>query len=644
MADLRRLSQNTGPANTSPCSCADKKDPCNSNCSSGDMLVFLRGAAIPIENFRTIGSLIQELWLGARPSNGIRPRYKQPYHKEGIMKIYDVVPGLEFDEKVDLEKSPAWFLDATHSVPPWTPMFGWFWVNFCRHGMQYGAEKLSLPTVKGWDWRFKDGGGYLTLNLVTNEEERKQREEKFREAIRPFIENYDKLWGDYVNEMLGHYKKLRSCDVDNVSNVELLQNFEDTVDVCRRMWEIHMHMMYGVYTAFILFENVCKETLGIDDTHPTFHDLLRGFDNKVFQVDKSLWQLAQKAIQAGISDVILNNKAEEALSQLKESEQGKKWLEELNYLLEEDGWRMQRMAEINLPSWIEDPTPAIASVKYFLKKGGDFDLDKEREVLAAKREEATKEVLEKVPEDQRGWFQTLLKLAQKAGSFSEEHNHYLDLYTHALIRRSCLAIGRRLAAAQVIDEPEDVFFLMPDEIRAVTLVPDGFNLRHIVERRRSEWETWCKNENPPAILKEGFTMDDAMKVLVQSNDPIALKVVVGSMPVPKPELEADLYGICGSGGVAEGPARVILDEAQLDEIQPGEILVAVSTAPSWTPVFGLLKGVVVDRGASLSHSAIVSREYGIPCVINVFEGTKKIKTGQRIKVDGDNGVVYILDK
>jgi len=87
-----------------------------------------------------------------------------------------------------------------------------------------------------------------------------------------------------------------------------------------------------------------------------------------------------------------------------------------------------------------------------------------------------------------------------------------------------------------------------------------------------------------------------------------------------------------------------MEESQLDEVQAGDILVAVSTAPTWTPVFGLLKAVVVDRGASLSHSAIVSREYGIPCVINVFEGTGKIKTGQRIRVDGDNGVVYILDK
>jgi phosphohistidine swiveling domain-containing protein len=560
------------------------------------------------------------------------------------MKVYDVVPGLEFDEKIDLEKSPAWFLDATHSVPPWTPMFGWFWINFCRHGMQYGAEKLSIPTVKGWDWRFKDGGGYLTLNLVTSEEERKEREAKFRQAIRPFVEDYDRLWGDYVNEMLDHYKKLRACDVDTAQNADLLQNFEDTINVCRRMWEIHMHMMYGVYTAFILFENICKDALGIDDTNPIFHNLLRGFDNKVFQVDKALWGFSKKASEAGISDIILNRKAEDALSELKQSDAGKKWLAELQALLDEDGWRMQRMAEINMPSWVEDPAPAVASVKFFLKKGGDFDLDEERKKLAQKREAATKEIIEKIPEDQRNWFQALLGLAQRAGGFSEEHNHYLDLYTHALMRRSCLGIGKRLAAAGVIDDPEDTFFLIPDEIRAAGLVPDGFNFKPIVERRRQDWEGWCKKENPPAILKEGFTMDDAMGVLVQSNDPIALKVVVGSMPVPKPELKADLYGICGSGGVAEGPARVILDEAELDEVQPGDILVAMSTAPSWTPVFGLLKGVVVDRGASLSHSAIVSREYGIPCVINVFEGTKKIQTGQRIRVDGDNGVVYVLDK
>jgi len=72
--------------------------------------------------------------------------------------------------------------------------------------------------------------------------------------------------------------------------------------------------------------------------------------------------------------------------------------------------------------------------------------------------------------------------------------------------------------------------------------------------------------------------------------------------------------------------------------------VAATTSPSWTPIFSMIQGVIVDRGASLSHAAIVGREYGIPVVMNVFEGTQKIKSGQRVKVDANLGTVYILDK
>ncbi|HUJ68936.1 MAG TPA: hypothetical protein VLW86_05410, partial [Syntrophorhabdales bacterium] len=201
------------------------------------------------------------------------------------MNVYDCVPGLEFEEATDFDISPCWFQDATHSVPPWTPMFGWFWVNFCRHGMQYGAEKLSLPTVKGWDWRFKEGGGYLALLIVTDPNERKAREERFRVAIKPFVEDFQGLWRGFVDEMLGRYEKLKALDLDTASNIQLLDNFEETINTCRRMWEIHMYMMYGTYTAFVLFEQMTKQMLGIDDTSPQFHKLTSGFDNKSFQVD-----------------------------------------------------------------------------------------------------------------------------------------------------------------------------------------------------------------------------------------------------------------------------------------------------------------------------------------------------------------------
>ncbi len=560
------------------------------------------------------------------------------------VKATVTVPGLEFDEKADLEQSPAWFLDGTHSVPPWTPLFGWFWINFCRHGMQYGAEKLSLPTVKGWDWRFKNGGGYLTVLLVKSEAEQRQREVRFREAIRPFVEDYDSLWRSQLDEVLGLYEDLKTLDLDKASNIDLLDNFERTINVCRRMWEVHMYMMYGTFTAYILFENMCRNLLSIDDTHPLFHTLITGFDNKVLQVDKRIWEFSRKASQMGLADVILASDGKDIASRLDASPNGRAFMEEFRAFLNEDGWRMQRMSEMNLPTWIEDPTPPLVNLKQFLLKGGGFNLEQERAKLTREREVAERDVLGKITPDQKGWFTTLLRLAQKSGVFSEEHDHYLDLYTHALMRRSALGIGRRLAAAGTIASAEDIFFVVPEEIRKVTINPDQFDLKPVVVERRAEWEAWCRTPNPPVILRDGFDMDQAMAMLVKSNDPIALKVVVGSMPVVRPELKADLHGTCGSPGVAEGLARVIVSEDQLAEVQPGEILVAATTSPSWTPLFSFIKGVVVDRGASLSHAAIVGREYGIPVLMNVFVGTQQIKTGQRIRLDANLGALFILDK
>ena len=559
-------------------------------------------------------------------------------------RMPSAVPGFEFDEKADLEQSPAWFLDGTHSVPPWTPLFGWFWINFCRHGMQYGAEKLSLPSVKGWDWRFKNGGGYLTLLLVKTEAEQHQRELRFRDAIRPFVEDYDGLWRSQLDEILGLYDGLKKLDVDKAGNIEMLENFEQTINVSRRMWEVHMYMMYGTYTAYILFENMCRELLEIDDTHPLFHKLITGFDNKVLQVDKRIWEFSRIAAQMGLAEVILASEPKEMVGRIEAAPRGREFMDSFRAFLNEDGWRMQRMSEMNLPTWIEDPAPPLTNLKQFLVKGGAFNLEQERAKLTIEREAAEAEVMAKIAPEQRGWFTTLLRLAQKSGVFSEEHDHYLDLYTHALMRRSALGIARRLADAGTIESPEDIFFIIPEEIRKVAINPDQFDLRPVVAARRAEWEEWCRTPNPPVILKDGFDMDQAMAVLVRSNDPIALKVVVGSMPVIRPELKADLHGTCGSPGTAEGLARVIMSEDQLADVQPGEILVAATTSPSWTPVFSFIKGVVVDRGASLSHAAIVGREYGIPVLMNVFVGTQRIKTGQRIRLDANMGALFILDK
>jgi pyruvate,water dikinase len=94
--------------------------------------------------------------------------------------------------------------------------------------------------------------------------------------------------------------------------------------------------------------------------------------------------------------------------------------------------------------------------------------------------------------------------------------------------------------------------------------------------------------------------------------------------------------------VAEGLAHVVLHPEQLGELRQGEILVAASTSPSWTPVFGRIAAAVLDSGGIMCHAAIVAREYGLPAVIGTGSGTKRIKTGDRLRVDADAGVVEIL--
>lgn len=304
---------------------------------------------------------------------------------------------------------------------------------------------------------------------------------------------------------------------------------------------------------------------------------------------------------------------------------------------------MERMAEINVPTWSEEPALALDRVRIYLKMDPDHDLDKERTKREHDRREAEEEVLERVQPEQRWWFSALMKIAQNSSRFSEEHNHYLDLYTHAAIRKTCLDIGKRFAAAGALDTQNDVFFLIPDEVRKAGINPDQFKLQNIVSRRRADWRQWNSQGNPPVILRKGFGLDKAMKMMISSLDPIALKVVVGKLPEAKAGLKADLFGTCGSPGVAEGIVRVVLSEDDLAAVQEGDILVAASTSPSWTPIFGLIRGLVVDRGGALSHAAIVGREYGIPVVMNVFEGTTKLRSGQRIRIDANLGTVAILE-
>ena len=130
-----------------------------------------------------------------------------------------------------------------------------------------------------------------------------------------------------------------------------------------------------------------------------------------------------------------------------------------------------------------------------------------------------------------------------------------------------------------------------------------------------------------------------------SADPIIIKIVVGELPSVREELKADIYGVWRARGVAEGPARVIMSYNELDQVQEGESPFPAPGEPWHGPRFlAWSRRWSQTGGGTLSHTAIVAREYGIPTLVNTFTATATIKTGQRLKVNATEGALYILDK
>jgi pyruvate,water dikinase len=554
----------------------------------------------------------------------------------------------EFIEEVYLTPQlPAWFLDGAHSIPPWKPMYAWLYEgpsHGCVHGLQYAADKLSIPPHKGLFELYLRGCAYMSPAVVKDEEEGKKRQIKFKEALRPYIEDIDGVWNNFRDELVGMYRSLQAVDLDKCSHSDLKEQFRLTIDVYRRQWEIHWLIFDVVMNCWVAFQDIATNLFGIDQTSPEFQKATTGFFPKPLQIDKRQWELGQEAIKKGLAHIFAGD-ARQVIPQLEQTEPGKEWLKEFRAFLEEDGWRAGREMAVDEPTWIEDPTLPIQNIQTLMKGDsgkGIYKLDAMLSEHTKEREAAQKALLQKVPAEQQDWFEALMKVAAAAGPISEEHSHYCEYWANAMVRRCCLAIGRRFVQAGALDKADDIFYLNGDEVNRFIFCPEYVNMRTIVNERRKNWEEWCKEEHPPII--GNLSQQEAMAFLLSAKEPCIMECGFGRFPQVREELKADLYGIPVSMGVAEGLARQVTTLEQLIEVEPGEIVVCPAADPSWTAVFSIIKGLVAGQGGALHHAAILGREYGIPVVSNVFDGIKRIKTGQRIRVDGDLGVVYFLDK
>jgi len=544
-----------------------------------------------------------------------------------------------FDEKIDFEVTKCYAICGHWAVPVRKPLGAWTLMHENLLAWRGTAEQSSFPTSKGMGMKSIQGIFYLGLRPTTPEEE-KQREPRYREWVRPWLDDFEGMWrGKIVPELMQLIKRLKEVNLEKLSNVELEKELEYWLGPQRRVREAKYTGFYAGFPAYKQFLELCRELIGIDEDDLLFKKLMFSFPSVSYAADIGAWRLAVQATELGLEPLfkaVPDN--EELLIALEQSEAGRKWLGELRELLNEHGWRLDRLGDTSTPSWVEKPALAIRAIRGNVGERGARALD--QEARSKERKEAEREVLSRVPQDRRDWFRKLMTSAQWGSTFNEEHEYYHD-YIGALGRRIFVEIAKRATEAGALDDPDDINFLIYDEIMSLLVSMDSSYYRKLARIRREEYQRF--GAGVPKMLAEKLFFGDVNWFFENMGRDPVLWVIAG-IPKVKPELKADFYGAASAPGVAEGIARVLHDEAQLPELKAGEILVVPDTNPAWNPAFNFVKALVTDVGGGLSHALIVARDYELPCVTGTREATSKIKTGDRIRVDGDNCAVYVLER
>ncbi len=296
--------------------------------------------------------------------------------------------------------------------------------------------------------------------------------------------------------------------------------------------------------------------------------------------------------------------------------------DKLAAFLERFGHRGVCEAELRNLCWRDDPAQVIGHLRNHLALGSTPPttiVERQRKVGEAARKKA----LARVGLLRRSLFAKALEDTRHFMALREETKDLL-MRLADMTRTVVHACGRRLLEQGFIDDFDDVHFFVMDEIARIARGEIDRDQAHAIIARRRRDYAWSESVRVPKEQKG------------------AARYLEGDEALP--EGAAALRGLGVSPGRVTGTARVLLDPRDGCTLVPGEILVAPFTDVAWTPLFLNAAGLVVDVGGLLSHGSIVAREYGIPAVVGVGDATRRIRTGDRIEVDGSGGVVTVLEQ
>ena len=484
----------------------------------------------------------------------------------------------------------TWLPDPSHYPEQMTPLSATTWFEALGGGLHEAARELRAP-FGGFDARTELGWAYEG----ELEPEWEHDPEILRRAALALPDRWEHVYQPRVWAITHELWEMRP---ELPAPPEAAQLFDRLWELVREQWTIHFLVVLPAQTAAEIFAEAYAEYDGGDDALAPYRLL------EERRSDAQLVALARRARELRVDHLIRELPIEHALERLRGLALGRLWLRELGEYLHPLGGTggRARWHELSLPREAEFPQLTLDTVRLYLE-----------------REPPEPPPPEPVPDALR----ELHGVCSTAFAFKETHAYHIDYPGLLATREVLLGFGRRLAAEGLLDAVEDVWLV------------------------------------PRATLRESLTEPVDLRAVVAANrEELARGRVEGPKPhlgAPPPQRDRDamlekFYGsggraLAGAGaspGIAEGVARVVAGPEDFARIQPGDVLVATTTTPAWTPLFPSLAALVTDTGGILSHAAVVAREYGIPAVVGASGATTAIRDGVRVRVDGTTGEIVLL--
>ncbi len=563
-----------------------------------------------------------------------------------------------------------WFYNSMHFPEPMT-VFDMITAEaaYCALGSS-NTRVHSLPTTLGIDYRIINGRVYIGGNGVTDPAEIARRTAEFEKRAYYYYANWERLYDQWKVKMrtliddaqalpklsLPEFEPLENVHAGRgvASNHYLLDTYQKTLEGYFRMWHHHFEFLLLGYGAYMVFFDFCKKAFP-EITDQTIARMVAGFEAEIFRPDEEVKRLARRAVELGVDGKFVDGATpDDILASLEQlGEPGREWLKELetsrnpwfNVNVGDGFYHYHR-------SWNDDLSLPFSALPGYIArvKAGD-NIERPTEKLLAERQELIDGYRDLLGTDEeREAYDQMITLACRVFPYVEGHKFYCEHWYTNLFFNKIREFGALLAGHGFFKDAEDVFHLSHYELEAaiIDLMTSWSNgspprgpsrFPALIAERKAANKVWAEMETPPALGPVPDIIDDPAIVMLWGITRESLNNWLSSGDRDPNEVR----GFAASSGIVEGTARVVKTVEEIGRLKQGDILICRVTNPTWAPIFQKISAAVSDIGGSMSHAAIVAREYGLPAVVGTGDATVRIRDGQRVRVDGARGLVTILN-